>query len=179
MNLASLEQTAPTTSIHPRYILSKAKYKQYPCLYMKELKNKFGLDRTSKWARIKFRIKVQLKSQFRILPRHGLVKILYLELQTSKLADSYCSGKLTSRATTFMKRPRPNSEFNEFYFRFKKNYIVAVTMFGILREHSPLKISYLELKTSKWADSCLFGKLTSRPTNFMKRLQPISDVNVL
>src|SRR5262249_24644502 len=113
MNLASLEQTAPTTSIHPRYILSKPKYKQYPCLYMKELKNKFELDRTSKWARIKFRIKVQLKSQFRILPRHSLVKISYLELQTSKLADAYHSGKITSRATTFMKSPRPNSEFNE------------------------------------------------------------------
>src|SRR5262249_22363338 len=112
MNLASLEQTAPTTSIHPRYILSKPKYKQYPYLYMKELKNKFGLDRTSKWARIKFRIKVQLKSQFRILPQHGLVKISYLEIQTSKWADSCCIGKLTSRPTTFMKRPQPILDVN-------------------------------------------------------------------
>src|SRR5262249_62068060 len=113
MNLASLEQTAPTTSIHPRYILSKAKYKQYPCLYMKELKNKFGLDRTSKWARIKFRIKVQLKSQFRILPQHGLVKISYLEIQISKLSDACRSGKLKSRTTTFIKSQRTNLRFNE------------------------------------------------------------------
>src|SRR5262249_30835281 len=112
MNLASLKQAASTTSIHPRRILTKPKYKRYPCLYMKKLKNKFGLDRTFKWVRNKFRIKVRLKSQFEILLECGPLNWPYLELQTSNWANSSCLGKITSGPTTFMKIPRPNSEFN-------------------------------------------------------------------